>query len=62
MRVDIDKKLLDEAKRIVGMKDSRAVVAEALRLIVKCRKAKSGLQKLAGTGWDGDLEAMRKNF
>ena len=38
----------------------RATVEEALRLVVQQHRQRRALQELAGLGWEGDLDAMRR--
>jgi Arc/MetJ family transcription regulator len=49
--IGIDDALLKEAMR--------ATVEEALRRVVTTGRRQQAIADIAGTGWDGDLEAMR---
>jgi Arc/MetJ family transcription regulator len=54
--IDIDDALLEQAMRATGQDTKRATVEEALRRVVTTHRRR---QAIAGTGWDGDLKAMR---
>lgn len=57
--IDIDDQLMREALRRSGARTKRAVVEEALRLLIQT-KSQSSIRRLRGkVGWDGDLEASR---
>ena len=57
--IEIDEQLLHKAMRASGERTRRAVVAEALRLLV-ATKAQAGVRALRGkVRWQGDLNASR---
>jgi Arc/MetJ family transcription regulator len=57
--IDIDERLMREALRASGRRTKRAVVDEALRLLVQTR-AQGRIRKLRGQiRWIGDLDASR---
>jgi Arc/MetJ family transcription regulator len=58
--IDIDDELLKEAMAATGQSTKRATVEEALRRVVKLHRQKRAGADLAGIGWEGDLEEMRK--
>jgi Arc/MetJ family transcription regulator len=58
--IEIDDKLLQEAMAATGQTTKRATVEEALRRVVKLHRQKLAGDDLAGIGWDGDLDAMRR--
>ena len=60
--IEIDDKLLRDAMKATGQTTKRATVEEALRRVVKLHRQKLAGQRLAGIGWEGDLEAMRKDW
>lgn len=60
--IEIDDKLLREAMKATGQTTKRATVEEALRRVVKLHRQRLAGQRLAGIGWDGDLDAMRKDW
>lgn len=55
----IDDDLMAEAMAASGAPTKRAVVEEALRLMVRLKAQGKALKALRGIGWEGDLEAMR---
>lgn len=57
--IDIDDALIDEAMRRYDLPTKREAVDFALRRLVGVPLTKEFLLGLAGTGWDGDLDAMR---
>jgi Arc/MetJ family transcription regulator len=58
--IDIDDKLMAQAMRASGAPTKRAVVEEALRLLVQTR-AQVSIRKLFGTvKWEGDLQKSRQ--
>ena len=57
--IDIDEKLMAEALRASGKPTKRAVVEEALALLVQLKR-QEGIRKWRGkVAWEGDLEASR---
>jgi len=60
--IDIDDELLKEAMAATGQSTKRATVEEALRRVVKLYRQKRAGADLAGIGWEGDLEEMRKDW
>lgn len=55
----IDEALLAEALKYTGLKTKRAVVDEALRLLVRIRKQEAFRSLRGKVEWEGDLETMR---
>jgi Arc/MetJ family transcription regulator len=59
--IDIDEKLIRQARRLTRLKTKRAIVETALKQLVRAEQRKRILAYF-GTGiWKGDLEAMRRN-
>jgi Arc/MetJ family transcription regulator len=58
--IEIDDALIAEAMAATGQTTKKATVEEALRRVVHMHRQKVAGEKLAGMGWDGDLDAMRK--
>ena len=58
--IELDDELLAEAMEATGLPTKRATVEEALRLVVQQHRQRRALQELAGLGWEGDLDAMRR--
>jgi Arc/MetJ family transcription regulator len=57
--IDIDDGLMRQAMRSSGARTKRAVVQEALRLLVQTR-GQSSIRRLRGkVGWEGDLNKSR---
>lgn len=57
--IEIDDELMEQAKVLCGDKTKKAIVDEALRLLVRMKNQQS-LKALQGKlQWDGDLEEMR---
>ena len=57
--IDIDDQLMRQAMRSSGAASKRAVVEEALRLLVQTR-AQASIRRLRGkVPWDGDISASR---
>jgi Arc/MetJ family transcription regulator len=57
--IDIDDRLMRQALRASGRTTKRAVVDEALKLLVQTR-SQAGIRKLRGRiRWEGDLETSR---
>jgi Arc/MetJ family transcription regulator len=57
--IDIDDALLEAAMRATGQTTKRATVEEAFRRVVTTNRRQEAIADIAGSGWDGDLEAMR---
>ena len=57
--IHIDDRLMRQAMRTSGARTKRAVVQEALRLLVQTR-GQGSIRRLRGkVAWDGDLNASR---
>jgi Arc/MetJ family transcription regulator len=57
--IDIDDRLMREAMRASGARTKRAVVEQALRLLVQTKRQGS-IRRLRGkVAWEGDLDASR---
>lgn len=56
----IDDALMQEAMRASGLKTKRAVVEAALRDFIRLQRQRE-IMKLRGIGWEGDLDAMRRD-
>ena len=57
--IDIDDRLMRQAMRSSNARTKRAVVEEALRLLIQTR-GQSGLRRLRGkVVWNGDLDISR---
>ena len=58
--IDIDDQLLAEAMAATGQTTKKATVEEALRRIVTIHRQVKAMEAIRGTGWEGDLDAMRE--
>ena len=58
--IEIDDKLIEKAMKSTGAPTKKAVVDEALRMLVKIH-AQTGIRKLRGkVQWEGNLDDMRR--
>jgi Arc/MetJ family transcription regulator len=58
--IDIDDWLMERAMRSSGARTKRAVVEEALRLLIQT-KAQRNVRRLRGkVAWEGDLDTSRQ--
>lgn len=57
--IDLDESLMHEAMTLTGLKTATAVVEAALRALVEQSQRRRALDKLAGIGWQGDLDVLR---
>ena len=58
--IEIDDELMSQAMRSTGAQTKRAVVEEALRLLIQTR-GQSAIRRLRGkVAWQGDLETSRR--
>ena len=60
--IDIDDELMEKAMMATGERTKRGAVEAALRKVVKIADQTAALEGLRGIGWDGDLDAMRKEW
>lgn len=59
--IEIDDDLLREAMAASGLSTKRATAEEALRQLLASHRRREALRGSAGIGWDGDLDAMRRD-
>jgi Arc/MetJ family transcription regulator len=57
--VEINDELLRRAMAASGKPTKKAVVEEALRLVVQLDRQARGIRSLWGIGWEGNLDEMR---
>lgn len=57
--IEIDDQLIERAMRIHGLKTKREAVDYALRRLVGTPMTREEMLAMQGTGWEGDLDAMR---
>jgi len=60
--IELDDALLAEAMEATGLRTKRATVEEALRKLVLDHQRRRALEELRGLGWEGDLDAMRRDI
>ena len=58
--IDLDDDLLAEAMAVTGLPTKKATVEAALRQLVRRHRQKNAIAGLAGAGWVGDLDEMRR--
>ena len=56
----IDDALMKEAQAALGVKTKREAVEIALQQVVQIKR-QEGIRALRGIGWEGDLDAMRRD-
>ena len=59
--IDLPDELLAAAMAATGLSTKKATVEEALRSLVQHHERKQAVEDIRGLGWDGDLDAMRKD-
>ena len=59
--IELDDKLLAEAMAVSGLTTKKATVEEALRYMVRRHRQNKAIAGLAGVGWIGDLDEMRRD-
>jgi len=59
--IEIDDKLIREARKLTGLKTKRKIVQEALETLVRAEQRK-GILRYYGSGiWKGDLKVLRRS-
>jgi Arc/MetJ family transcription regulator len=53
--------LVREAMELTGIRTKRALLDEALRMLVRVRKQERILELFGTVDWEGDLDAMRRS-
>ncbi len=59
--IDIDPELLAQAMAVTGLKTKKAAIEEALRRMIQQHRQHQAIANLAGLGWEGDLDLMRRS-
>ncbi|QND14614.1 type II toxin-antitoxin system VapB family antitoxin [Rhizobium leguminosarum] len=59
--IDIDDALLDAAMTATGLATKKATVEQALQNLVERHRRGNAIANLAGIGWDGDLDVIRRD-
>ena len=60
--IEVDNELLAEAMRLSGLPTREATVEEALRRLIQSTRQLEALEHMRGLGWEGDLDAMRREW
>jgi Arc/MetJ family transcription regulator len=59
--IEIDDRLLAQARKLTRLRTKREIVQRALEVLVDS-EARKGILRYRGTGiWEGDLAKMRRN-
>jgi Arc/MetJ family transcription regulator len=58
--VDIDDALMEEAKRASGLKTKRAVIEQALQMLIRSKRRKKILDLAGKIDWVGYLDELRE--
>jgi Arc/MetJ family transcription regulator len=59
--IEIDDELMAKAVELSGLPTKKAVVEEALKLLVKSFKQRNVIEEMHGMGWEGDLDEIRSS-
>ncbi|MBY5653011.1 type II toxin-antitoxin system VapB family antitoxin [Rhizobium leguminosarum] len=59
--IDVDHALLDAAMTAAGLATKEATIEQALRNLVEKHRRKNAIVDLAGVGWEGDLDEIRRD-
>lgn len=59
--IDIDDELLAEAMKATGAKTKKGAIEAALRQVTRNARLKQAIADLAGIGWEGNLDEMRRD-
>ncbi len=59
--IEIDDELMGEALKTTGLKTKREAVDLALRTLVRLQRQKAVRGYRGRLGWEGDLDAMRRD-
>jgi Arc/MetJ family transcription regulator len=58
--IDLDDALLEEARRLSGLRTKKAVVDKALETFIRCAREREALAMFGKLEWMGDLDASRE--
>jgi Arc/MetJ family transcription regulator len=59
--IEIDDELMRQALAASGLRTKRAVVEEALRLLLRLEQQERLMTAFGELPWDGDLDAIRRD-
>ena len=58
--IDLDDELIEEARRLSGLRTKKAVVDQALATFIRCAREREALAMFGKLEWVGDLAASRE--
>jgi Arc/MetJ family transcription regulator len=58
--IDLDDDLLEEARKLSGLRTKTAVVDRALQTYIQCARERAALDMFGKLEWIGDLDASRE--
>jgi Arc/MetJ family transcription regulator len=59
--IELDDALMAAAKEATGLPPKKAIVEQSLRDLVLRYRQKKAIESLTGLGWEGDLQALRRD-
>ena len=59
--IDINERLVREARKLTRLKTKRQIVDKALELLVRSERRKGILRYYGSGNWQGDSKALRRN-
>ena len=59
--IEIDDELMKKALALSGLRTKKAVVEEALKLLIRLRDQRKILELAGNVKWEGDLDQMRRS-
>jgi Arc/MetJ family transcription regulator len=59
--IEIDDELMKKALALSGLRTKKAVVEEALKLLIRLRDQRKILELAGKVKWESDLDQMRRN-
>lgn len=58
--IELDDDLIEEARRLSGLRTKKAVVDKALETFIRCAREREALEMFGKLEWVGDLDASRE--
>lgn len=59
--IEIDDALIAEVMAVTGARTKREAVDLSLRRVLELKRQADAIRSLRGIGWEGDLDAMRRD-
>lgn len=59
--IEIDDKLISQARKLTGLSTKRKIVHKALESLVRAERRKGILRYYGGGIWQGDLKVLRRS-